>query len=123
MNQVKDHFKEINEFQPNLSLFDQAEETSIFGSIKFNQYTNTNLFHSQILTDVKQYIELIELCNSVAILITLAVSKCEVYRFFRPKIDRSANRVKSAHRPVFKIKTTLALRLIYFKKRDKLKRP
>jgi hypothetical protein len=56
MNQVKVHFKEINEFQPNLSLFDQAEETSIFGSIKLNQYTNTNLFHSQILTDVKQYI-------------------------------------------------------------------
>jgi hypothetical protein len=63
MNQVKVLFKEINEFQPNLSLFNQAEETSIFGSIKFNQYTNTNSFDSEILTDVKQSIELIKLCE------------------------------------------------------------
>ena len=63
MNQVKDHFEEINVFQPNLSLFDQEEETSLFGSIKFNQYSNTNLFKSQILTNEQQSIELIKLCE------------------------------------------------------------
>ena len=63
MNQVKDDFEEINVFQPNLSLFDQAEETSLFGSIKFNQYSNTNLFKSQILTNEQQSIELIDLCE------------------------------------------------------------
>jgi hypothetical protein len=64
MNQVKDHFKVINVFRPNLSLFDQAEEeTSLFGSIKLNQYTNTNSFIGQILTNHQQCSELINLCE------------------------------------------------------------
>jgi hypothetical protein len=64
MNQVKDHLTATNEFQPNLSLFDQEEETSLFGSIKlYESQSNMNSFKSQILTDERQMSELIDLCE------------------------------------------------------------
>jgi hypothetical protein len=63
MSKIKDVLKATNKFQPNLSLFDQSEETSLFGSIKLNEFTNTNQFKSQILKDVKQSFELIRLCE------------------------------------------------------------
>ncbi len=64
INQVKDNLKASNGFQPNLSFFDQTEETSLFGSIKlYESQSNVNSFKSEILTDLKQSIELIKLCE------------------------------------------------------------
>jgi hypothetical protein len=64
MNQVKDHLMSTNEFKPNLSLFDQKEETSLFGSIKLNSFwLNMNLFKSQILKGDRQMSELIKVCQ------------------------------------------------------------
>ena len=64
MNQVKDHLMSTNEFKPNLSLFDQKEETSLFGSIKLNSFwLNMNLFKSQILKGERQMSELIKVCQ------------------------------------------------------------
>jgi hypothetical protein len=63
MNQVKDELKATNEFKPNLSLFDQNEESSLFGSIKLNQYSDKNSMKSQILKGERQSIELIKLCE------------------------------------------------------------
>ena len=63
MNQINDELKATNEFQPNLSLFDQGEDTYLFGSIKLNQYTNINSIKSQILKGERQSIELIKLCE------------------------------------------------------------
>jgi hypothetical protein len=61
MNQVKDHLMSTNEFKPNLSLFDQKEETSLFGSIKLNSFwLNMNLFKSQIIKGERQMSELIK---------------------------------------------------------------
>jgi hypothetical protein len=62
VNQVYDHLIATNEFKPNLSSFDQ-DSTSLFGQITFNQYTYTNLFHSEILKDEQQLFELIDLCQ------------------------------------------------------------
>jgi hypothetical protein len=62
MNQVKSNLMATNFFKPNLSLFNQ-KETSLFGSIKFNKYSNMGLFKSQILTDERQMSELIRLCQ------------------------------------------------------------
>ncbi len=43
INQVKDNLKASNEFQPNLSLFDQEEDNSLFGSIKlYENQSNVN---------------------------------------------------------------------------------
>jgi hypothetical protein len=64
MSQVKDDLKATNKFKPNLSSFNQEEETSIFGSIKLNGcWLNVNSFKGQILTDECQMSELIELCE------------------------------------------------------------
>jgi hypothetical protein len=65
MNQVKDKLKATNEFKPKLSLFNQKEEdTSLFGSIRLNAcWLNVNSFIGQILTDLKQFSELIKLCQ------------------------------------------------------------
>jgi hypothetical protein len=42
MTKIKDNLKATNDFQPNLSLFDQ--ETSLFGVIKLSEYLNVNSF-------------------------------------------------------------------------------
>jgi hypothetical protein len=62
MNQVKYDLEATLFFKPNLSSFDQTE-TSLFGSIKLSQFTNMNLFKSQILTNAQEYFELIKVCE------------------------------------------------------------
>ena len=62
MKQVKDHLKATNDFQSNVSQFNQSD-TSLFGSIKLSGYSNTNPFMSEILTDERKCSELIELCE------------------------------------------------------------
>ncbi len=52
-----------NKFKSNLSLFNQERDTSLFGSIRLCQYSNTNPFKSEILTDERQMSELIDLCE------------------------------------------------------------
>jgi hypothetical protein len=59
---VKDDLKATLFFIPNSSLFN-LKETSWFGSIKLDQYTNMNLFKSEILNDEQQCLELIKLCE------------------------------------------------------------
>jgi hypothetical protein len=64
MNQVKVHLKASNKFQPNLSLFNQTEATSLFGLIKMNAcWSNVNSFKGQILKDKQEYFQLINLCD------------------------------------------------------------
>jgi hypothetical protein len=64
MNQVKDHLKASNGFKPNLSLLNQEEQTSLFGSIKLNgSWLNVNSFKGQILNGEPQCSELIDLCE------------------------------------------------------------
>jgi hypothetical protein len=64
MNQVKVHLKASNKFQPNLSLLNQTEATSLFGSIKMNAcWSNVNSFKGQILKDEQEYFQLIDLCE------------------------------------------------------------
>jgi hypothetical protein len=62
MNQVKDDLKATLFFIPNISSFNQ-NETSLFGSIKLNQFTNINSLQSQILKGDRQSLELIKLCE------------------------------------------------------------
>ena len=62
MKQVKYHLKATNDFQSNVSQFNQSD-TSLFGSIKLSGYSNTNPFMSEILTDERKCSELIELCE------------------------------------------------------------
>jgi hypothetical protein len=62
MNQVKDNLKATNYFQPTFSPFNQ-NETSLFGSIRLNQYSIRNPLKSQILKGEQQYLELINLCE------------------------------------------------------------
>ena len=62
MNQIKYNIKETNEFKPNSSIFN-LNDTSLFGSIKLEQYSNTSLLKSRILTDRQQCSELINLCG------------------------------------------------------------
>ncbi len=62
MNQVKDDLKATLFFIPNLSSFN-LNETSTFGLIKLNQFTNINSFKNQILKDERQSIEMIKLCE------------------------------------------------------------
>jgi hypothetical protein len=62
INQVEDDLIATNEFQPNLSLFNQ-NSTSLFGSIRLYGYSNMNPFKSQILEGERQSIELIKLCK------------------------------------------------------------
>ena len=59
---VKDDQKATLFFIPNLSSFN-LKETSWFGSIKLDQYTNMNLFKSEILNDEQKLVELIKLCE------------------------------------------------------------
>jgi hypothetical protein len=61
MNQVKSDLIETNEFKPNLTLLNQEEGTSLFGSIKLDVY-RLNSLKSKILTNEQQYVELIQLC-------------------------------------------------------------
>jgi len=64
MDQVKDQLKATNVFKPNLSVFNDTEETSLFGLIKLSEYcSNTNPFKSEILTVLEQYFDLIKLCE------------------------------------------------------------
>jgi hypothetical protein len=62
MTKVNDHLKEIHQFKPDLCVFNQ-NETLFFGSIKLGLYSNMNSFKSEILTDLKQSVELINLCE------------------------------------------------------------
>jgi hypothetical protein len=64
INQVKDNLKASNEFQPNLSFFDQEDQTSLFGSIKlFENQSNVNSLKCEILNNQQQYFDLIKLCE------------------------------------------------------------
>ena len=61
LNKIKEvnyHLKATNEFMPNLSLLNQNETSTLFGSIRLNQYSNTNSFKGEILTDFKRLIYL-----------------------------------------------------------------
>jgi hypothetical protein len=62
MNQIKDDLKATLFFIPNLSSFNQ-DETSMFGSIKLNQYSNIHSLQSEILKDERLLVELIKLCE------------------------------------------------------------
>jgi hypothetical protein len=64
MTIVKDTLIATNYFQSTLAPINQEEETSLFGSIRLNAcWSNVNSFKGQILTDVKQSIALLELCE------------------------------------------------------------
>jgi hypothetical protein len=64
INQVKDDLKATHFFIPNLYSFNLDEETSsLFGSIKLNQYTNIKSFKGQILKGERQSFDLIKLCE------------------------------------------------------------
>jgi hypothetical protein len=66
INQVQVDLKATNEFEPNLTLLNQQSSSSLsssfFGSIKLNNYLNTDPFKSLILTR-NQPKELIRLCE------------------------------------------------------------
>jgi hypothetical protein len=62
MNHVKDNLKLTNEFKPNLTLLNQEEETSLFGSIKLDDYW-LNYLKSEILANEQQCLELLKLCE------------------------------------------------------------
>jgi hypothetical protein len=55
---VKEFCEETNVFYPNSSSFNQNEETSLFGLLKLNQYSNMNSLKSQILKDKRQCFDL-----------------------------------------------------------------
>jgi hypothetical protein len=62
--EVNSYLKATNHFKPNLSLFNQeGDKSSLFGLIKLCQYSNTNSFKSEILTNERQLVELINLCE------------------------------------------------------------
>jgi hypothetical protein len=63
MSKIKDILEVTNTFQPNLSLFNQEGETSLFGSIRLIEYSNMNSLNSQILHGERQSLELIILCE------------------------------------------------------------
>ncbi len=62
MTRIKENL-ETNEFIPNLTLFNQEEDTCLFGSIKLNGYSNINSLKSQILKGEQQSLELLKLCE------------------------------------------------------------
>jgi hypothetical protein len=62
MNQVKENLEATNKFKPNLFSLNQEGDTSLFGSIRLDVYSNINSFKSQILTG-NQPNELIRLCE------------------------------------------------------------
>jgi hypothetical protein len=60
---VKELLEDTNDFQPNLSFFNQ-KDTSLFGSIKLDGYwLNTNSFKSEVLKGERQCLELLKLCE------------------------------------------------------------
>jgi hypothetical protein len=61
ITKIQDNLQASNVFRPNLSLFDQG--TSLFGSIKLNEYSNTISLKSQILKGEHQCSELLKLCE------------------------------------------------------------
>jgi hypothetical protein len=64
MAKVKDDLKTKNHFKPNLSLFNQKEDTPLFGLIQLNGcWLSFHSFKGQILTNEQQCFELIELCK------------------------------------------------------------
>jgi len=64
MTTVKYQLKTTKGFKPNLSSFNQEEDTSVFGSLKLDGYwLNVNSFKGQILTNERQMTELIDLCG------------------------------------------------------------
>jgi hypothetical protein len=63
MTKINDDLMETNFFMSNSSLFTKEEDTSLFGSIRLGQYTNVDLFNSQILNGERQITELIKLCE------------------------------------------------------------
>jgi hypothetical protein len=63
MAKINSDLKETNGFKPNLSLLNREGDTSLFGSIRLCQYSSTNPFDSQILTNERQMSKLIDLCE------------------------------------------------------------
>jgi hypothetical protein len=63
MTKINDDLMETNFFMSNSSLFTKEEDTSLFGSIRLGQYTNVDLFNSQILNGERQITDLIKLCE------------------------------------------------------------
>jgi hypothetical protein len=63
MNQVKDILMATNEFMPNLSLLNQNEMSTLFGSIQLDEYSSVKSFESEILKDERQMSVLIKLCE------------------------------------------------------------
>ena len=64
MNQGEVNLMASNEFQPNLSSFNQEEDTSLFGSIKLNGYCpGLYSFKGQIINDERQISELLKVCE------------------------------------------------------------
>ena len=63
MTIVKEFCEETNTFQPNSTSFNQKEETSLFGSIQLNQYSNLNSLKSKIIKGERQSFDLIKLCE------------------------------------------------------------
>jgi hypothetical protein len=62
MAKINDDLVETNFFMSNLSSFNQ-NETYLYGSIRLGQYTNVDLFKSQILKGERQITELLNLCE------------------------------------------------------------
>ena len=60
---VNELCEKTNEFQPNLTSFNQKEETPSFGSIRLSLYSGLNSLKSEILKDERQSLELIKLCE------------------------------------------------------------
>ena len=66
LNEIKEvnyHLKATNEFKPNLFSLNQNETSTLFGSIRLEEYSNTNSFKGEILTDFKQSFDLLRLCE------------------------------------------------------------
>jgi hypothetical protein len=61
ITKIKDTLIATNVFRPDLSLFDQG--TSLFGSLKVNEYSNINSFNSEILTNQQQCVEWLKVCE------------------------------------------------------------
>ncbi len=53
MTKIKENLEITDEFKPNVFLFNQ-EEVCLFGPIELNQYSNTNSFKNEILSDEQQ---------------------------------------------------------------------
>ncbi len=60
---VNELCEKTNTFKPNLTSFDQKEETPSFGSIRLSLYSGINSLKSEILKDERQSLEMIKLCE------------------------------------------------------------